>query len=275
MIRRTKTGYSRWPPGAEIGDKKISDQNSIYLDPRHYDILAQITAPDDLPFYLRQAGLYGGPILALACGTGRVCLPLTKAGFEVSGLDASGPMLSYAKAKADQNEVGLDLYHGDCREFDLAKKFKTIVLPYNSINHLVEIESVAACLMAVGRHLDEDGRFIIDTFQPSLEFLGKDTSAPLHVVTYLDPDEKVKVVMTETSAYDHASQVNKVTWHYEIGGKEDALIHRMDMRIFFPQELDVLVRFCGFEIERKFGNYDESAFDSESPKQIMVCKLSG
>jgi ubiquinone/menaquinone biosynthesis C-methylase UbiE len=54
----------------------------------------------DVPFYLRQARKTGGPILELACGTGRIAIPLARAGFEVVGLDKSRAMLRIARAKA-------------------------------------------------------------------------------------------------------------------------------------------------------------------------------
>jgi SAM-dependent methyltransferase len=246
------------------------ERDSVYEDPRHYDLLAQMTAPDDHPFYQRMAEKHGGPALVLACGTGRVCLPLAAGDFEVSGLDVSGPMILRAMHNAHLAGAEIEFIRADCRYFKLDRKFSLILFPYNSINHLIDFQSIRACFTAVGEHLAEGGRFIIDTFNPDLKFLEKDTSGPLHVITYLDPDGKGKVVMTETSEYDCAAQVNRIVWHYEIDGQEDAVVHRMDMRIFFPQELDALLKFNGFEIEHKHGNYNESPFGPDSPHQIVV-----
>jgi SAM-dependent methyltransferase len=240
------------------------------MDPRHYDLLAQMTAPTDHPFYLRMAEKYGGPALVLACGTGRVCISLAAGGFKVSGLDVSESMILRAIHNAHHAGVDVELVRADCRYFKLDKKFRIILFPYNSINHLIDFQSIRACLTAVREHLAKGGRFIIDTFNPSLEFLEKDTSGPLHVVTYMDPDGAGKVVMTETSEYDRAAQVNRIVWHYEIEGQEDAMVHRMDMRVFFPQELDALLKFNGFEIEHKYGNYDETPFRQDSPNQLVV-----
>ena len=77
------------------------------MDPRHYDLLAQMTAPDDHPFYLRGAQMYGGPVLVLACGTGRVCIPLAAEGFEVSGLDVSESMI--LRAMQNAHLAGVDV----------------------------------------------------------------------------------------------------------------------------------------------------------------------
>ncbi len=44
------------------------------------------------------------------------------------------------------------------------------------------------------------------------------------------------------------------------------------MRIFFPQELDALLHYNGFEIETKFGNYDETPFKTSSPIQLVISR---
>ena len=47
----------------------------------------------------------------------------------------------------------------------------------------------------------------------------------------------------------------------------------LNMRVFFPQELDALLRVGGLKIEAKYGDFDESPFTSGSPKQIIRVKL--
>jgi hypothetical protein len=44
------------------------------------------------------------------------------------------------------------------------------------------------------------------------------------------------------------------------------------MRIYFPRELDALLKYNGFRIEEKLGNYDGSPFESYSPQQIAICE---
>jgi hypothetical protein len=43
------------------------------------------------------------------------------------------------------------------------------------------------------------------------------------------------------------------------------------MRMYFPQELDALLKYNGFVIEHKFGDYEQAAFGSASEKQLIVC----
>jgi hypothetical protein len=91
------------------------------------------------------------------------------------------------------------------------------------------------------------------------------------VSEYPDPDSDNRVVITETNRYDRASQINYITLHYKIGDRE--ITHELNMRIFYPQELDALLFYNGFMIEHKYGDFDQSPFTSESKGQIVVCKL--
>ena len=44
------------------------------------------------------------------------------------------------------------------------------------------------------------------------------------------------------------------------------------MRMYFPQELDTYLKWLGFRIIHKFGNFDEDVFNDKSDKQIFVCQ---
>jgi SAM-dependent methyltransferase len=253
-----------------MGDEKI---RPLYRDGRHYDLLAERAAPDDIPFWLRQAERHGGPVLELGCGTGRVTIPIAEKGIRISGLDLSEPMLSHGREKARKLGLDIDWVHADCRDFDLKEKFSLIIFPYNAFHHLLGMESAGACLCSVKKHLAENGRFIIDLFNPSLRLLTRDPDKRHPLAEYPDPDGAGQVVMTETPSYNTATQIQRLRWHYKIGDKDDAKVEEWDMRIYYPQELDALIRYNGFEIEHKWGSYDESPFQSDSPKQIVVCKV--
>ncbi len=44
------------------------------------------------------------------------------------------------------------------------------------------------------------------------------------------------------------------------------------MRMYFPQELDGLLKYNGFQLEAKYGDYERSSFGSDAPKQIIICR---
>ena len=250
---------------------KPVDCEELYRNGRHYDLLADKLSPYDLPFYLDQAEKYGDPVLELACGTGRVSIPLAQQGHQVTGLDISRSMLSHARKKTLEKGVIVEWINGDCRDFRLNKRFNLIVFPYNSMHHILDRESLESCLSSVKMHLMEEGRFIIDVFNPCLDILIRDKDKRFPVGEYMDPDGRGKIIITESGVYDAAAQIKRIKWHYKIGDQDDEIINEWSMRIFYPQELDSMLHYNGFEIEAKYGNYDGTPFASDSPKQLIVC----
>ena len=237
---------------------------------RHYDLLNKDFV-EDIPFYLSQVRKYGEPVLELACGTGRITIPLAEQGIQIAGLDISDSMLAQAKKKTTEKGLNIEWIKSDFRDFNLDKKFNLIFLPFNTVAHLHDLKSIESCFSCVKRHLTDQGRFIIDIFNPSLDILIRDPSKRYPVSEYPDPDGKGYVVITENNVYDKATQIKRIKWYYKIGDQTEETIEELNMRIFFPQELDMLLYYNGFTVEAKFGNYDQTPFVSSSPKQLVVC----
>jgi len=189
---------------------------------------------------------------------------------QITGLDISEPMLSQAKIKAGAKSVKIGWIEADCRNFNLKKKFNFIFFPANSIAHLHDLESIEACFSCVKKHLLPNGRFVIDMFNPSLSMLIRDPSKRYPVTEYPDPDGKGNVVITENNVYDSTNQINRIKWYYKIDNQEE-VVKELNMRIFYPQELDALLYYNGFTIEAKFGNYNMDTFVPSSKKQLIVC----
>ncbi len=238
-----------------------------YQDARRYDLFEGAFATGDfLDFYVRQIERCGEPVLELCCGSGRLTIPLAEKGFAIKGLDISDEMLSLAREKAENRQIELDLVKGDMTDFDLKKKFKFIFIPAQSLTHLDEISAVEKCFACVREHLADDGRFLIELLNPSLELLlAKPDQAYLRAVignTYIG----------SKSAYDKATQINRVELIFqELNGKPDQIL-TFKMREFFPQEIDALLKYNGFKIEHKYGDYLENQFNTDSPKQLIVCR---
>jgi SAM-dependent methyltransferase len=265
----------------------------LYRDGRHYDALNSFLVAD-IPFYLEEAkraseslgenphpsaksaGRMGHRVLELACGTGRLTIPIAKSGVEIVGLDMAPSMLAHARVKAEAAGVKIEFVEGDCRDFDLGRKFVLIFMAFNSMQHLHNYESLAALFRSVRRHLAEDGRFVFDVFNPKVEILARTSGERRLEREYQDPDGKGKMAFEFSSTYDDAAQVSHIQCYFvRRGPNGEALeerVEEMHLRSFFPQELDLLVRSQGFEIVEKFGNFERKLFASGDPKQVVVCR---
>ena len=245
---------------------------SIYDSGPEYDALAiGHNAGEEAAFYASSV-LPGGRVLELACGTGRLTVPLAERGLNITGLDNSEAMLAAAKVKAAARGVGPSLILGDMREFALDARFDLIFLPNNSLGHLHTLPDIRACFASVLRHLSPQGCFALDMFNPSLRLLLREPDTPYPITEYTRTDGQI-VAVIETVFYDAATQINHSRWHYNTDG-EATEVRPLDLRIFFPQELDALLLLSGFAIEAKYGGFDKSAFTGASRQQVLVCRAS-
>jgi len=254
-------------------NKKPTD---FYSDAWRYDIVeGAYAAGEFLDFYKRQITRYGEPVLELACGTGRLTIPLAEDGVHITGLDLSKEMLDLAKKKASDRGVKIPLIQGDMREFDLGRKFRFIFIPAQSLSHLHTREEVEDCLSCVQRHLTGDGRLLIELFNPSLSLLSRNSDDPYSLGDgpFELPDGRGRISISCRAHYDPATQVNAIEfiYHHEESGEEPILA--FEMRQFYPQEIDTLLACNGFEIEHKYGDYLESNFSGKSPKQLIICNV--
>ncbi len=241
----------------------------IYQDARLYDALTgQHFAGADLPYWQRQCARYGGPVLELACGSGRLTIPLAREGIDIEGLDLSPAMLALAREKSQG--LHLQWHLGDAADFTIDRKFSTIFLPNNSLGHLLHWGDLVACLNHVRRHLKHNGWFLLDYFNPSLSLLMRDSDTRFPVAEFTHPETGEQVVITEMNAYDSATQINHIQWFWRFEGSGKETVSDLPMRVYFPQELDALLTVSGFVIEEKYGGYDLSPFTASSQKQLIV-----
>jgi len=248
---------------------KPVDCDKIYNEARFYDSQTSFQT-DDIPFYLDLIKKYGDPVLELACGTGRVTIQIAEQGYNITGLDISEPMVALGKEKAETKDVKIEWIISDVRSFDLKRKFNFIFYPFNSILHLHDNDSYYACFDNVRKHLTDKGRFLLEIFMPSLKILTRDPNEYYGHNEFDHPDFGL-VKMCEQTVYDNAKQILSIVWKYEIENGSRSDIH-FQLRILFPQEIDAMLEHCGLEIEHKFGRYDKSPFDSDSAKQIIICR---
>ena len=246
---------------------------SFYSDAQRYDLVMGAYASGEvLNFYRQQVARYGEPVLELACGSGRLTIPLARAGVNITGMDISEEMLHLAKAKASQSGVSIRFIRGDMRSFDLGEKFKFIFIPAQSLSHLHTRQEIEDCFSCVRRHLTEEGRLLIELFNSSVRLLARETGRRYPVDQYEDPRGGFQVFVTEEVRYDAASQVNHIRWFFREERSREETVLSFEMRQFFPQEIDALLWYNGLLIEHKYGSFDEGEFSSESPKQLIICR---
>ena len=142
-----------------------------------YDSIASIYDPwsrsvtEDVDFYVEQALASGGPVVELAVGTGRIAIPVARAGIDVIGVDSSPGMLAVARAAAEEAGVShrLDLRLGDLREPPVPERVPLVLCPFRSLLHMETEGEKLRALRAARSLLEPGGSFVFDVFAPSRE----------------------------------------------------------------------------------------------------------
>jgi SAM-dependent methyltransferase len=250
-----------------------------------YDHVIPYRERPDVPFFVAAAKDSGGPVLELGCGTGRILIPTARAGIEIVGLDLSQPMLGVCRARLSEESedvrARVRLIEGDMRRFDLSRTFKLITTPFRSFQHLITVEDQRACLACVHRHLAEDGRFILDVFNPFLEALTSDNLGEEigEEPEFTAPDGRRVIRRHKIVERDRFNQIQHVELIYDVthpDGREERLVHSFPMRYLFRFEAEHLLARCGFEIEQVYADFDKALYGSTYPGElIFVARKAG
>ena len=246
-----------------------TDGSEIYWDGLQYDAF-NTPAQDDLKFYLAEAKKARGPVLELACGTGRLTIPLKKEGIDITGLDLAAPMLKRAREKAAGAGLQLPFLRADARKFSLGRKFKLIFMAFHSLQHLARREELEGLFASVAAHLAPGGRFVFDVFNPNPHCLVRDTEEMLPVAYYKDPAGDGRILVNETYSYDKAAQVSRITWHYRSEKTGRTAGKKLNLRCFYPEELLALAHYNGFAAAARYGDFKRRPFGGASGEQILV-----
>lgn len=230
----------------------------------------------DVSFYLEEAKKARGRVLELACGTGRVTIPLALAGVDVVGVDLSQPMLDIAREKvaklAEDVRGRIQLVQGDMRSFYVdtpeGEKFGAAMIPYRSFCHILTPEDQARVLERMRDHLVDDGLLIINIFDPRLEWILEDSSFPESPLRkhheFNHPETGNRVVIWDTRKYDLEKQVIDEDRIFEEIDLDGVVIQRSyakwSLRWTYRHEMEYLLRLSGFEIQALYGDFNRGPF---------------
>jgi SAM-dependent methyltransferase len=260
------------------------DDCALYADPALYDLLFpntrdrasvadqkrwELTISSER-FYIEQARESGGRVLELGCGSGRLTIPVAQEGIDIVGADLAPSMLQSARAKGAAAGLRIPFVQADMRQFDLGDRFSAILIPGNSLLHLLTIEDLKRCFASVRRHLAPGGKLVFDVSKWDLPRLARDPGER-HPVLRVNHPERGEIVVEETAGYDAAEQIRRVVWYVSAPDDPDFQIIDYRLRVIFPQELLLLLDCSGFRLETRYGEFTREAFHSSSPRQVCVC----
>lgn len=236
----------------------------------------------DLPLYLELAAAQGGRVLELACGSGRVLVPLARAGYRIVGLDASPHMLALAREKlaAAGPDVAAraTLVRGDIRSFALDDPFDLAIVAVKSFAYLTARADQQRALAAIAAHLRPGGLLALDLLHPAPAWLAEPPGSLRQDLVQSAPDTSVTVARTEAVvSTDLAAQVRVIRSAYEVvapGGAATKRFVEWPFRFTYRFEAEHLLERAGFTVEALYGGYAREPFTSDSRVMLFLARRS-
>jgi SAM-dependent methyltransferase len=244
---------------------------------RYYDA-ENTDKNDDIPFYLDLAKEVGGPILDVGCGSGRVTFPLARAGYQVHGIDNERAMLERAEAiiARDANlKARVTLHEADAVTHTYPVKFGLTLLPYNCLMHFRDQEQQLALLKNLRACTKPDGLLVLDLPNAGDVYATEDTDAVVFERTFLEPETGHLVMQQSVSTLDRTAQILRVTWIYDevtADGTLKRTFAPLTLYYFFYNELVLLLKLAGFEVEAVYGDLDGSDYEDGAPRMVVLAR---
>ena len=258
--RRTREGWKGWDDYAPFYDW----ENARTLGRR------------DVPFWRRVASHASGPVLELGCGTGRISVPLARAGVDIVGIDRSAPMLARARdrfirltSSGDASRT-LRLVRGDIRALPFATAMVSMVIaPYGVLQSLTRARDLSAALLAVARVLPPGGVFGLDLvpdvpnwreYRNRVQLRGRSRGAHLTLI--------------ESVSQDRARRLTTFEQRYVERRGRDTREHRFELTfrtLTVPQMTRELER-AGFAVNSVLGDYRSRPWDARADVWIILAK---
>jgi SAM-dependent methyltransferase len=225
----------------------------------HYD--AEDTRGDEdetVAFLARLAD--GRRALEFAAGTGRITLPLSRAGVHVDGIEQSSHMVDRMREQPGGEDV--EVLIGDMSEDGNGRTYGLVYLVYNTIGNLLTQDGQVRCFENAARHLDDGGVFVLECRVPSM-------SARQYVeAERVTADE----VVLDVNRYDPVSQVlDEVHLHITETGVR---LGPISVRLARPPEFDLMARIAGLELRDRFGGWNGEPFTAESWRHVSLYELA-
>jgi SAM-dependent methyltransferase len=212
---------------------------------------------DDVDFYVSYFEGFEGRVLELACGTGRILLPIFQSSVRIDGLDSSSEMLAILGGKAERQ--GIEDIKTICRsmdDFTLETKYDAMFIAGGSFQLLASKDRAANSLGCIRQHLSKDGFLVLDVFIPWGEIrLQKHTS--YHVTRDVSRPDGSRSIVQERFEVDLQEQTKRGTYRYEFyqeGRLIETIVDELDIRWYWKDELSVLLREAGFSVVEPLEN---------------------
>jgi len=235
----------------------------------------------DLPFYGDLAEQSRGPVLEIACGTGRVLLPIARRGIAIWGVDNSRPMLDVLTRNLarESQEVRnrITRHEGDMRSFRLNQKFPLVMIPFRPMQHMFAVEDQIAALKTAAAHLTDTGILAFDVFYPKFDMIWSRVGEEIPEMQWSLDSASTKVVhrFFRKDAIDKINQICSFTFIFRTY-QGDALVleetEAFRLCYYTYPHLRALFLLSGLEPVAEYGSFAKTPLDNTAEQMIFLLR---
>lgn len=274
-----RSGKSARNDSAPVNEGVNQGANDAVTLARYYDLDVS-TEVEDVEMLLALAAATDDPILELACGTGRVCVPLAAAGHRVTGVDIDPHMLHRAEQawnarRGTTRRGALELLEADMTTLRLDQRFGLVIIALNSLLLLTDGAAQAAALHVMAAHLAPDGRAVIDVWLPAPEDLELYDGRLIQDWVRVDKTTGQWVAKSTAARYSPASAEASILTFFDSWTQSEPMrrTYRSDTINFVTRsELISMAEAAGLEPQIVAGDHSMAEFGPDSERIVLVAR---
>ncbi|HVL67903.1 MAG TPA: class I SAM-dependent methyltransferase [Vicinamibacterales bacterium] len=225
----------------------------------------------DVPFWQRLAASQEGRVLELGCGTGRITLPVARAGAHVVGIDRSDAMLARNRQRIRRARLGaaVSLVRGDIRHLPFRRRtgFSLVMAPYGILQSLTRERDLRDTLVSVRSVLASGGMLGVDLVPdlPKWDEYQRRTSLT-------GTARGARITLVESVRQDVARRLTIFDQEYVVRRGADRRTHRFSLtfRTLSVRQMVRRLEAAGFEVRAVLGDYDGGPWDPRSDVWVIL-----
>ena len=236
----------------------------------------------DVPFWRNLAAHCGGRVLELGCGTGRISLPLGRAGIDLVGVDRSDPMLTRARMRVRRARLTtrVRLIRGDIRFLPFESRrspqgdggFSMVFAPYGMLQSLLRERDLEATLSEVRRVLQPGGTFGVELVADLPAW--KEYRQRVSLKGWRNRPGGSHVTLVETVRQDRERGLTIFDQEFSErrGGRKRVHRFSLSFRTLSVPQMARRLEKAGFEITALLGDYRGGPWDPRADVWVILAR---
>ncbi|MEO0602319.1 MAG: class I SAM-dependent methyltransferase [Myxococcota bacterium] len=228
---------------------------------------------EDVVYYVELAKVLAAerPVIELGCGTGRLALPLARAGLPTVGIDRAGAMVDRLDVKLEQEpgevRARLEVVRGDYRTWSPPKPASVVLWPFNALHHLDGPAALTAMLARIRSWTCPRGVLALDAYLPDPELYGTDPDRRYEPREFVDPHSGERIESWEQGWWDAEAETTHIVQAYRRPDGSERRVHLV-LRMFTHDQLLTSIRDAGWQLVAEYGDFTGTALTPDSLKWV-------